>query len=68
MKAIYKPTEIVVEVEPYYLYGRVVAYVGELYEAVPFGGVAVKWIGTGNVLQEKYAYLPDELDFNVYGK
>lgn len=63
MLAIYKKTEIVVDVEPFYLYGRIVAYVGELYEAIPYNGVVVKYIGSGNVVQEKYAYLPDELDF-----
>ncbi len=62
MLAIYKKTEIVVDVEPFYIYGRIVAYVGKLYEAVPIGAV-VQYIGSGNVIQEKYAYLPDELDF-----
>lgn len=62
MLAIYKKTEIVVDVEPFYLHGRIVAYVGKLYEAVPIGAV-VQYIGSGNVVQEKYAYLPDELDF-----
>jgi hypothetical protein len=60
MLAIYKETEIVVDVEPFYLYGRIVAYVGKLYGAIPYNGVV---IGSGNVIQEKYAYLPDELDF-----
>ena len=62
MLAIYKKNEIVVDVEPFYLYGRIVAYVGKLYEAVPIGAV-VQYIGSGNVVQEKYADLPDELDF-----
>lgn len=51
MLAVYKKNEIVVDVKPFYLHGRIVAYVGKLY------------IGIGNVVQEKYAYLPDELDF-----
>ena len=55
MLAVYKKTDIVVDVEPFYLYGRIVAYVGKLYGAVPYNG--------GNVVQEKYAYLPYELDF-----
>lgn len=66
MKAIYKKTDIVTEVEPFYLYGRIVAYVGKLYQAEPYSGVMVKYIGSGNVVCDKYAYLPDELDFNVY--
>ena len=66
MLAIYKKTEIVVNVEPFYLYGRIVAYVGKLYEAIPYNnGVVTKWIGNGNAVQEKYAYLPDELDFET---
>jgi len=49
MKAIYKNTGKVVEVIPYYLHGRIVAYVGDnIVEGIDFGG--------------KYAYLPDELD------
>lgn len=63
MLAIYKKNNIVVDVEPFYLYGRIVAYVGKLYGEIPYKGVAVKCIGSGNVVQEKYAYLPDELDF-----
>ena len=63
MLAVYKKTDIVVDVEPFYLYGRIVAYVGKLYGAVPYNGVSVKYIGSGNVVQEKYAYLPYELDF-----
>lgn len=63
MLAIYKKTEIVVDVEPFYLYGRIVAYVGKLYVPISYNGVAVKYIGSGNVITEKYAYLPDELDF-----
>lgn len=63
MLAIYKKTDIVVDVEPFYLYGRIVAYVGKLYEAIPYNGIVVKCIGSGNVVQEKYAYLSDELDF-----
>ena len=51
MLAIYKKTKIIVDVEPFYLHGRIVAYVGKLYS------------GTCNVICEKYAYLPDELDF-----
>ncbi len=51
MKAIIKHNNIVTEAEPYYLYGRIVAYIGKLYS------------GTGNVICEKYVYLPDELDF-----
>lgn len=53
MKAIIKSNNIVTEVEPYYLYGRIVAYVGKLYLKI------------GEVHTDKYAYLPDELDFNV---
>lgn len=63
MLAIYKKTEIVVDVEPFYLHGRIVVYVGKLYGEIPYNGVVTKWIGSGNVVQEKYAYLPDELDF-----
>lgn len=63
MLAIYKKTEIVVDVEPFYLHGRIVAYVGKLYDARPINGVAVHYIGNGGVICEKYAYLPDELDF-----
>ena len=63
MLAIYKKNEIVVDVEPFYLHGRIVAYVGKLYGAIPYNGVVTKWIGSGNVIQEKYAYLPDEIDF-----
>lgn len=51
MRAIIKANNIVTEVEPYYLYGRIVAYVGKLYA------------GICNVICERYAYLPDELDF-----
>jgi hypothetical protein len=63
MLAVYKKTDIVVDVEPFYLYGRIVAYVGKLYETIPYGGAMVKCIGSGNVITEKYAYLPNELDF-----
>ena len=49
MLAIYKKTEIVVDVEPFYLYGRIVAYVGKLYEAVPIGAV-VQYIGKFHAL------------------
>lgn len=63
MLAIYKKTKTVVDVEPFYLYGRIVAYVGKLYGEIPYNGVVTKWIGSGNVVQEKYPYLPDELDF-----
>lgn len=61
----YIKTDIVVDVEPYYLYGRLVAYVGKLYDAQPINGVAVHYIGTGGVVCEKYAYRPDEIAFDV---
>lgn len=47
MKAIDKNTNEIMEVEPYYLYGRVVAYVGNY---------RVKDLDMG-----MYAWLPDEL-------
>lgn len=48
MKAIIKNTGQEIEVEPYYLYGRVVAFVGEnIVEGINLGG--------------KYAYLPSEI-------
>lgn len=53
MKAYVKNTHRLVDVEPYYLYGRIVAYVGDnVVEGIDLGG--------------KYAYLPDELDFDIY--
>ena len=61
----YIKNDIVVDVEPYYLYGRVVAYVGKLYATQPIDGVAVHYIGNGGVLCERYAYLPDEIAFDV---
>lgn len=63
MLAVYKKNDMVVDVEPFYLFGRIVAYVGKLYAPIPYDGVMVKCIGSGNVITEKYAYLPDELDF-----
>ena len=52
MKAIDKRTGIITTVTPYYLHGRIVAYVGKLYGSI------------GVLLAEKYAYLPDELDLD----
>jgi hypothetical protein len=51
IRAIIKSNNIVTDVEPYYLYGRIVAYVGKLYANIY------------TVICDKYAYLPDELDF-----
>ena len=56
MKAINKKFNEIVEVEPFYLYGRIVAYVGDDF----FKRMGVELSGDG-----KQAYLPDELDFNV---
>lgn len=61
----YIKDNMVVDVEPYYLYDRVVAYVGKLYDAQPIHGIAVHYIGNGGVICEKYAYLPDEIAFDV---
>jgi hypothetical protein len=53
MKAIVKNTKKEIEVTPYYLYGRVVAYVSDnVVEGIDFGG--------------KYAWLPDEIDLDIY--
>lgn len=53
MKAQVKATKEIVNVTPYYLYGRIVAYVGDnIVEGIDLGG--------------KYAYLPDELDLDLY--
>ena len=52
MKAQVKSTKEMVEVSPYYLYGRIVTYTSDnIVEGINFGG--------------KYAYLPDELDFDI---
>ena len=56
MKALNKKFNEIVEVEPFYLYGRIVAYVGDDF----FKRMGVELSGDG-----KQAYLPDELDFNV---
>ena len=53
MKAQVKSTKECVEVSPYYLYGRIVAYTSDnIIEGIDFGG--------------KRAYLPDELDFDSF--
>lgn len=46
-------TNICVEVEPFYLYNRLVAFIGKLYNA------------GGYVVADKYAYLPHEIEFDV---
>ena len=52
MKAQVKTTKEIVEITPYYLYGRIVAYVGDNFvEGIDFGG--------------KCVYLSDELDFDI---
>lgn len=53
MKARVLNTNQLVEVAPYYLYGRIVAYVGDnVIEGIDLGG--------------KYAYLPDELNLDIH--
>ena len=53
MKAQVKSTKERVDVSPYYLYGRIVAYTSDnIVEGIDFGG--------------KRAYLPDELDFDSF--
>ena len=55
MKAQVKFTKEIVEISPYYLYGRIIAYVGDnVVEGIDFGG--------------KCVYLPDELDFDSFIK
>ena len=46
----------IVDVKPYYLYGRLVAYVGDSW---------FKRQGIELEHDEPAVYLPDELDFNV---
>lgn len=65
MLARYIKDNMVVDVEPYYLYGRVVAYVGKLYLSPMITNVMDHPIGTGSVICEKYAYLPDEIAFDL---
>lgn len=56
MKTVVKATGRVVEVVPYYLYGRIVAYVGD--NAIEVDGKVINFGG-------KYAYLPDEIEFTI---
>lgn len=56
MKARIKKFNEIVEVKPYYLYGRIVAYVADSW---------FKRQGLDLEHDEPTAYLPDELDFNV---
>ena len=52
MKAQVKTTKEIVEITPYCLHGRIVAYVGDNFvEGIDFGG--------------KCVYLSDELDFDI---
>lgn len=55
MKALNKKFGEIVEVTPFYLYGRIVAYIGDSW----FKRQGIE------VGDDKMAYLPDELNFNV---
>lgn len=56
MKTVVKATGRVVEVVPYYLHGRIVAYVGD--NTIEVDGKVIDFGG-------KYAYLPDEIEFTI---